>query len=112
MAHWRDTYRPTRFFFLDSRAGVVVLATLVWIRPWTVTLSFVTIVLAFYLERLGMGVPSALRALRAAFAGRHRPALPHHKIRRAVDYGRRRMAWEKPAPTGEHHINPLSKPKP
>lgn len=111
MAHWRDTYRPTRFFFLDGRAGVVVIGTLLWIRPWTVTLAFLALALAFYLERMGMGVPSALRALRSNLAGRYRPALPHYKVRHPVDFGRRRMAWERPAPKGEHAIVPLARPK-
>jgi len=110
MAHWRDTYRPARFFFLDVRAGVVVLCTLVWIRPWTVAVAVMSVALAFYLERIGMSVPSAMRALRSHLAGRIRPALGYHKIRKPIDFGRRRMAWEPPAPEGEHFIDPVTEP--
>jgi len=111
MAHWRDTYRPARFFFLDVRAGVVVLLTLLWIRPWTIMLALASVALAFYFERLGLNPPGAWRAFRSYLAGKDRPALPFHKIRRPIDYGRRRMAWEKPAPTGDHYIHPLPKRK-
>ena len=71
---------------LDIRAGVVVLACLIWIRPWTIALALGTVGLAYYLERIGLNPPGALRALRAYFAGRYRPALPHHKVREPIDF--------------------------
>lgn len=110
MAHWRDTYRPARFFFLDVRAGVLVLLTLVWIRPWTIALAAGAIGLAWYLERLGLNVPGALRAFRSYLAGPIRPALPHYKIREQIDFSRRRMAWEDPAPEGKMALKPFPAP--
>jgi hypothetical protein len=35
MAHWRDTYRPAQFFFMDARAGIPTLAMLLHVRYWT-----------------------------------------------------------------------------
>jgi intracellular multiplication protein IcmT len=110
MAHWRDTYRPARFFFLDVRAGVFVLAMLVWIRPWTIAIALAAIALAWYLERIGLDVAGAGRALRAWMAGPIRPALPFYKIRRQIDFSRRRLAWEEPALEGKMTIKPLAAP--
>jgi intracellular multiplication protein IcmT len=110
MAHYRDTYRPARFFFLDVRAGIFVLAMLVWIRPWTVAVALGVIALAWYLERIGLNVPGALRAFRSWLAGPVRPALPFYKIRREIDFSRRRMAWEKDPPEGKMTIKPLAAP--
>lgn len=108
MAHWRDTYRPARFFFLDVRAGILVLCMLIWIRPWTIALAVLAISLAWYLERIGLDVPSALRALRSYLAGTIRPALPFHKVRHEIDFSRRRMAWEEPEIEGKFTIKPVS----
>jgi intracellular multiplication protein IcmT len=101
MAHWRNTYRPARFFFLDIRAGVIILASLIHIRLWTITLDVIVVILAWYIERIGLGFDGALRAVRAWFAGEVRPALPAHKIRRIVDFQRQLMPWDKPRETGD-----------
>lgn len=108
MAHWRNTYRPARFFFLDVRAGVVILLSLIHIRFWTLALDVVVVILAWYAERIGLGFMGSVRAVREWMAGKIRPALPAHKIRRKVDFGRRLMAWEKPRETGDHFIEPTN----
>lgn len=95
MAHFRDTYRPARFLFLDVRVGVIVLAFFLHIRDWTFGLCILAILLSVYVERIGLGFMGALRALRAYFSGSYRPALRVHKIRRKVDFERRTMAWER-----------------
>nr|WP_250808565.1 IcmT/TraK family protein [Neorhizobium tomejilense] len=97
MAHFRDTYRTARFLFLDVRVGVVIFASLLHIRPWTMALDVVVILLALYVERIGLGFIGALRAARMWMTGSYRPALRIQKIRRKVDYERRNLAWEKPA---------------
>lgn len=107
MAHWRNTYRPARFFFLDVRVGVVILASLIHIRFWTLTLDLVVIILAWWVERIGLGFMGAVRATREWFAGKVRPALPPHKVRRQVDYARRLMAWDKPREAGEIVLAPV-----
>lgn len=95
MAHYRDTYRTARFLFLDVRVGVIIFASFLHIRPWTMFIDVVVIVLALYVERIGLGFIGALRAVRAWATGPYRPALRNQKIRRKVDYERHLMAWEK-----------------
>jgi len=95
MAHYRDTYRYAKFVFLDYRAGVVILASLLHIRLWTGLLDVVVILLALYVDRIGLGLTGAVRAARSYLAGSYRPALRREKIRRKVDFERRLMAWEK-----------------
>lgn len=88
MAHWRDTHKPARFFFLDARAGIPLLATLLHVKPWTVTVAVLVIGLFWYLERVGLDIASASRALRCYFAGDVRPASPAIKTRSMIDYQR------------------------
>jgi len=92
---------------MDVRAGVVVGMTLLWIRPWTIVVAAAAVVIAWWLERMGLNPPGAVRALRSFFAGKNRPALPFHKIREPVDYGRRRLAWDKPPVEGDHYIETI-----
>jgi intracellular multiplication protein IcmT len=101
MAHFRNTYKPARFFFMDVRVGVIVLASMMHIRFYTISLDFITIVLAWYVERLGMTIPGAVRALRAWVAGPYRPAQNAHKVRRKVDYEYERLDWQQKRITGE-----------
>jgi intracellular multiplication protein IcmT len=96
MAHFKNTYKPARFLFLDVRVGVVIFASLLHIRYWTIGLDIVVILLALYVERIGLGFMGSLRAVRAYFTGNYRPALRLQKIRRKVDFERRSLAWEKP----------------
>lgn len=93
MAHWRDTYRPARFFFMDARAGIPTLLMLLHVRYWTIAISVVVIAVFYYFERLGVDAGGAVRAFRAWIIGDHRPARIFHKIRAPVDYERR------PSPT-------------
>lgn len=107
MAHWRNTYRPARFFFLDVRVGVVILASLIHVRFWTLTLDVIVIILGWWVERIGLGFMGAVRAVREQMAGRIRPALPPHKVRRKVDFQRRLMPWDRPRERGDHVLEPV-----
>ena len=89
MAHWRDTYKPARFFMLDARAGVPIILCALHIRPWTIGIALLVVILFWVLERRGLSFQSAFRAFRAELAGNHRPALGTTKIRGHVDYSRR-----------------------
>lgn len=89
MAHWRDTYRPARFFFMDARAGLPLLASLLHVRLWTVGLATAVIALFWFLERTGMSFASAGRALRSWLAGNERPGRWLAKKRGRIDYDRR-----------------------
>lgn len=84
--HWRNTWRPARFFFLDAKAGVVLLLALLHIRPWTIALAAGIVSLFWWPERKGLGFPEALKAARAWLAGRDRPPVKRVKLRRRVDY--------------------------
>lgn len=112
MAHWRNTYRPARFFFLDVRAGVVILLSLIHIRFWTIGLDLIVVVLAWWVERIGLGFMGALRAAREWMAGRVRPALASHKVRGKVDFSHRQMAWERAPERGEIRLEPVKGRKP
>lgn len=89
MAHWRDTYKPARFFIMDARAGVIVVVTLLHVRIWTVALMAGTITLFWFLERRGFSLPGAFRAFRAWLIGDDRPARRIFKTRAPIDYERR-----------------------
>lgn len=99
MAHYRDTYRPAKFLFLDVRVGVVIFASLVHVRYWTLGLDVIVIALSWYVERIGLGFMGALRAVRAWMTGSYRPAMRVQKIRRRVDYDARTLAWQVKRPT-------------
>ena len=89
MAHWRYTFKPARFFMLDARASVALLAFLLHIRVWTFLIA-VTIFIALYvMERRGLDFPSALRAIRLFFCGNNRPPCPENKLNAPIDYDRR-----------------------
>jgi intracellular multiplication protein IcmT len=89
MAHWRDTYKPARLFFIDARAGIPLLACLLHIRIWSVLLAAAFIVLFWYLERIGLDAASAMRAARSWVVGNERPAKFPGKQRGRIDYERR-----------------------
>jgi intracellular multiplication protein IcmT len=91
MAHWRDTYRPARFFFMDARAGIPTLFMLLHVRYWTLAISVVVIVVFYWFERVGVDAAGAMRAFRAWVIGDLRPARIFHKIRSTLDYERRPM---------------------
>lgn len=111
MAHWRNTYRPARFFFLDVRVGVIILASLIHLRWYTFTLDVIAIALGWYVERIGLGFAGAVRAFREYFAGAYRPALPKHKIRGLVDYSPRQMAWVKKKSQETVQLKPIKASK-
>ena len=89
MAHWRDTYKPARFFFLDAKAGVPVIACLVHIKVYTVAPVVVWILLFWFLERRGTNFTSAFRGLRAWMIGDVRPGRNAFTVRGRIDYERR-----------------------
>lgn len=112
MAHFRDTYKPARFFFLDVRVGVVLFASLLHVTWWTLGLDALVVALALYVERIGLGFIGTLRAVRSYFSGTWRPALRIEKIRGKVDYERLRLAWEKVPDTTPVVVEPLEKSDP
>jgi hypothetical protein len=87
MSTWRETMRPTRFFGVDSRATLPMLFFLMNMNSNTFMLAIAGMVGFSFLERKGLTVPAAIRAVRAWIAGPIRPATPWWLARRYIDYG-------------------------
>ena len=85
--HWRNTMRTVRFFNLDARAALPFLVLLVYARPITLALTLIITMIFHFLEKRGLSVPSALRALRTWMLGPSRPAWYTYARRRMRDYG-------------------------
>jgi len=107
VGHWRNSYRPVKFFFLDWPIGVILMMSLMHVRVWTMTIDVLAICLGLYMRHIGLGLPAAIRAFRAWFAGAYRPALPYSKIRRLVDFEHRRLAWQPEKEKGVVALNPV-----
>lgn len=107
MAHFRNTYKPARFFFMDIRVGVIVLASLMHVRTYTISIDVIAVALAWYVERLGMGIPQAVRSLRSWLAGPYRPAQQVFKVRQRVDFQYSRLPWQDEPFTGTVDLQPV-----
>ena len=75
-AHWRDSARPARFFFVDARAVFPFVIFLMHIRWWTFWFALVTMIVFTLLERYGFTVPIFLRWSRGLLVGDHKMARP------------------------------------
>lgn len=87
--HWRNSMKPARFFFMDARAAVPFVFTLLHLRWYTLVFAALTTLLFYILEQRGMSFDAALRAMRVWFVGRRRTNISHTDRHRMVDYG-----WE------------------
>ncbi|GAB5387236.1 MAG: hypothetical protein Alpg2KO_02040 [Alphaproteobacteria bacterium] len=94
MGQWRETMRPARFFIVDARAAVLIGVCMLHFRTWTVMLTLIGMVVLVLLERKGLTVPAAFRAIRAFIAGNRRPHVSWMKRRRLVDTYHADMAAE------------------
>lgn len=79
MAHWRDSARNVRFFFIDFRACFPLLLFLLHIRLWTFILALIATIFFATLERYGFSVIVFLRWLRSFVAGPRKIAKPWWK---------------------------------
>lgn len=79
MAHWRDSARNVRLWFLDFRACFPLLVFLLHIKVWTFILAIMTTIFFSALERYGFSVGVFLRWLRAFVAGPRKIAQPWWK---------------------------------
>ncbi len=87
MSHWRNSMKPTRFFFMDARAALFFLVLMMHFRLWTF-LAVLTITVIFWMaERFGLTYGAALRAVRLYIIGPNRPSLIWTSKRRMIDYG-------------------------
>lgn len=76
MAHWRDSARNVRLWFIDFRACFPLLFLLLHIRIWTFILAIFAIIFFTTLERFGFTPTVFLRWLRAYIAGPRKIAQP------------------------------------
>ena len=79
MAHWRDSARNVRFFFIDYRAMFPFLFWLLHIKIWTTIAMVLAIAFFSILERWGFTVAVFIRWLRAYIAGPRKIAQPWWK---------------------------------
>ncbi len=78
-AHWRDSARTPRFFFIDSRAAFPFLLFLMHISWWTLWIALITVSFFWILERYGFTVPVFLRLARSYLGGKRKQAIPWWK---------------------------------
>ena len=72
-AHWRDSFRPVRFFAFDGRCSIVVPILVFHIRVYTLVFCIILLFIFRFLEKKGLTFPAALRSLRCWIIGRTRP---------------------------------------
>ena len=75
-AHWRDSARTPRFYFMDSLAAFPLLIFFLHIRLWTFLLALSIIIFLMILERFKFTLPVFARWFRATLAGSLRVAKP------------------------------------
>ena len=75
-AHWRDSARPARFFFVDARAAFPLFIFLMHITFWTGAIAITTTLFFAVIERYGFTAPVFLRVLRGLAAGRWKVSRP------------------------------------
>lgn len=75
-AHWRDSARQARFFFVDAYAAFPILLMLLHIRVWTFLLAIGFMIFFAILERFKFTVPVFFRWLRNFMAGPIKIAKP------------------------------------
>lgn len=80
MAHWRDSARNVRFWFLDYRATFPLLFFLLHFRLWTFALAFFAMVFFGLIERYGFTLDVFLRWLRSYIGGNRKIAKPWWRI--------------------------------
>lgn len=78
-AHWRDSARPARFFFIDYRSVFPLLLFLLHIRLWTFIVASIAVAFFTLLERYGFTVTIFFRWLRSTLAGKRKLSRPWWK---------------------------------
>lgn len=68
-AHWRDSARNARFFFVDAYAAFPLVLVLAHFRFWTFMTALSVMVFFMILERFKFTVPVFIRWLKTTLAG-------------------------------------------
>lgn len=75
-AHWRDSARMAKFFFVDARAAIPLLFFLLHIRLWTFLLALSITLFFATLQRFGFTLPVFMRWIRVFLGGNFRYSRP------------------------------------
>ena len=76
MAHWRDSARQVRLWFIDFRGAFPLLIFILHIRLWTFFFAILAMLFFTALERYGFTLNVFLRWMRAYIAGPRKIAKP------------------------------------
>jgi len=75
-AHWRDSARAAKFFFIDAKAAFPIFLFLIHITLWTFILASVIMVFFTVLNRFGYSIEVFFRIFRSMLAGSRKMAIP------------------------------------
>lgn len=75
-AHWRDTARSIKFFFLDGKAVFPLVLVLMYWRLWTVIVAVLSTIFFTILNRYGFTPIVFFRWLRSVIAGKRKISIP------------------------------------
>lgn len=75
-AHWRDSARTPRLFFMDAMAAFPLVLFILHIRWWTFFTCMALIAFFVILEKFGFTVSVFKRWIKVFFAGNQRTARP------------------------------------
>lgn len=75
-AHWRDSARSAKFFFVDAKAAFPLILFLVHIKLWTFIVALIIMTFFTLLSRYGFSVEVFLRIFRSTLAGPRKMAIP------------------------------------
>lgn len=75
-AHWRDSARTPRFYFMDSLAAFPLLLFFLHIRLWTFLVALSIVIFLIVLERFKFTLPVFGRWFRSSLAGPLRVSKP------------------------------------
>ncbi len=75
-AHWRDSARTAKFFFIDAKAAFPIFLFLVHIKIWTFIIALTIMVFFTILNRFGYSVDVFLRIFKMKLAGPRKTVIP------------------------------------
>ncbi|MDE2739209.1 MAG: IcmT/TraK family protein [Paracoccaceae bacterium] len=85
--YWRETQRPTRFFFLDSRIVLFLILVILHLKVWTIILFVSAVIFNIWLESRGLKVMHLHRYIKIYLIGNYIPAKGYKNQRYPVSYG-------------------------
>ena len=85
--YWRETQRPTRFFFLDPHIVIFLVLAILHLKVWTITLFITVAICNIWLESRGRKVRHLHRYIKTYLIGDYIPARGIGNQRHPVSYG-------------------------